>query len=231
MGDFMLVLYLIQSIVVPYLIGAIPVGAIVAAFNRVDIAKYGSGKIGTTNVLRSVGKRAAALVLLGDVLKGSIAVLIVRLSEPLFLQGAGTFNLLGFTVSWLTVATLLASTAVVAGHVWSLYLRVVYGAWHGGRGVATAIGALFVVNPLVILTAVAVGLPTIIISRYVSLGSILGAAAGAIAVVLLVALGQMEVLSLLFIPIAVFVIAAHRDNIQRLLQGTERKLGDRVNPS
>ena len=227
----MLVVYLILSIVASYLIGAVPIGAAVAAANRVDIAKHGSGKTGSTNVLRSVGKRAAALVLLGDVLKGSIAVLLVRLVEPLFIQAPGTFPLFGFTVSWLTVASLLSCAAVVMGHVWSLYLRLVYGAWHGGRGVATGIGALLIVNPLIVLTAIGVGIPTIIVSRYVSLGSILGAVAGGLAVVLLVVFGQMDVLSLLFVSIAIFVIATHRDNIERLMHGTERKLGDRLKTS
>ncbi|HST03702.1 MAG TPA: glycerol-3-phosphate acyltransferase, partial [Chloroflexia bacterium] len=71
-------------------------------------------------------------------------------------------------------------------------------------------------------------LPTILISRYVSLGSILGATTAGVAIVLLVAFGQMDLLSLLFIAVSIFVIVGHRDNIQRLLRGTERKLGERV---
>jgi len=226
----MLAAYFLIAIVVPYFIGAIPVGAMVAAANHVDISRAGSGKIGATNVLRSVGRRAAALVLVGDVLKGVIAVLIVRLVEPLF-TGEDHLALFGVSVSVLTIASLLASAAVIAGHVWSLYLRVVYGSWHGGRGVATAIGALAVVNPLVILVAALVGVPVVIISRYVSLGSIIGTATGALMVVLMVALGQMDLLSLLFVTIAVFIIAAHRDNIERLLKGTERKLGEKAESS
>jgi glycerol-3-phosphate acyltransferase PlsY len=224
----MIALYFVIAVLVAYLIGALPIGAMVAASREIDIAKHGSGKMGSTNVLRTVGRRAAALVLLGDVMKGVVAVVVVRLLAPLFVSGDGRFDVLGFSVSVLTIASLLATAGAVFGHVMSIYLRMVYGKWHGGRGVATALGALLVVNPVVILAAVGVGLPAILISRYVSLGSILGALAGSVAVILLVAFGQMDVLSLLFVAVGAFIVIAHRDNIQRLLKGTERKLGERA---
>jgi len=224
----MIALYLLIAIVVPYLIGAIPVGAIVAAANKVDISKSGSGKTGATNVLRSVGKRAAAVVLVGDVLKGSLAILIIRVLEPLFTAGQDQITLFGYSFSVLTIATLLATVSVIAGHVWSIYLRLIYGTWHGGRGVATAMGALLVVNPWILLVAALVGLPVVLISRYVSLGSIIGTLAAAVMLVVFVVAGQMDLLSLLFISVAIFIIAAHRDNIERLLKGTERKIGERA---
>ena len=127
----MVALYLILVTVVSYLIGAIPIGAIVAATQKIDIAQHGSGKTGTTNVLRTVGKRAAAVVLIGDALKGMLAVLLARWLEPYFVTGDGRLEILGFQTSVLTVATLLAACAVVVGHVWSIYLRIVYGKWHG----------------------------------------------------------------------------------------------------
>lgn len=224
----MVAAYLILVTAISYIIGAIPIGAIVAARQKIDIAKHGSGKIGTTNVLRTVGKRAALLVLVGDGLKGLVAVLLAHWLAPLFVSGDGRVDFIGIQTSYLTIATLLATGAVVVGHVWSIYLRLVYGKWHGGRGVVTAMGAILVVNPWAILLAVAVGVPSIAIWRYVSLGSILGAVTAALAIVIWVALGQMDVLSLLFVTIAVFVIAVHKDNIERLLNGTERKLGERA---
>ena len=224
----MIWLYFVIALLVSYLIGALPIGAMIAATRKIDIAQHGSGKMGTTNVLRSVGRRAAALVLLGDVMKGVVAVLLVKLIAPLFVTGDGRFELAGFSVLFLTVASLLATAGAVLGHVMSVYLRLVYGKWHGGRGVATAIGALLVVNPLVVLIAVGVGIPVILISRYVSLGSILGALAGSLAVILLVAFGQMDILSLLFAAVGLFIVIMHRDNIERLLKGTERKLGERA---
>lgn len=223
-----MLLYLTLTIVVAYLIGGIPMGVLVADANKVDIHAHGSGKMGTTNVLRTVGKRAAALVLVGDFLKGSLAVLVARLMSGAFVEGGGRVELLGFQPQVLTLASVLAALTAVAGHVWSVYLRLLQGRWRGGRGVATAMGAALVVNPLIVLAALAVGIPTIIISRYVSLGSILGAAAAGLAIVLLVLLGWMDALSLLFITVCVFIILAHRDNIERLAKGTERKLGEQV---
>ncbi len=223
-----MLLYLILTGVTAYLIGGIPVGVLVADAKKVNIHAHGSGKMGTTNVLRTMGRRAAALVLMGDFLKGSLAVLVARLAAGAFVEGTGRVELLGFQVQVITMGSVLAALASVAGHVWSVYLRVLQGGWRGGRGVATAMGAALVVNPLIILAALAVGVPTIIISRYVSLGSILGTAAAGLAIVLLVLLGWMVALSLLFISVCIFIILAHRDNIERLAKGTERKLGEQA---
>lgn len=220
--------YLVVITIVAYLIGAIPVGVVIARINNVDITAQGSGKMGTTNVLRTVGKRAAAMVLVGDYLKGSLAVLMARVVAGAFAGSDGHVELLGFSVQVVTLASVLATVAAVSGHVWSIYLRVLQGKWRGGRGVATAQGAMLVVNPFILLVALLVGIPTILISRYVSLGSILGAGAAGIALILFVVTGQMDQLSLIFVLLAVFIIVAHRDNIERLLKGTERKIGDRA---
>jgi glycerol-3-phosphate acyltransferase PlsY len=223
-----MLLYLGLITVVAYLIGGIPIGVLVADANRVDIHSQGSGKMGTTNVLRTVGKRAAAMVLAGDFLKGTLAVLVARLMVGIFIEGPGRVELAGFYVQVLTLASVLAALSAVAGHVWSIYLRLLQGRWRGGRGAATAMGAAFVVNPLIVVAAVGVGVPTILISRYVSLGSILGTVAAAVAIVLLVLFGWLDALSLLFISVCIFIILAHRDNIERLSKGTERKIGERA---
>lgn len=220
--------YLVVITIVAYFIGAIPVGVVIAGINHVDITAQGSGMMGTTNVLRSVGRRAAAMVLVGDYLKGSIAVLMARLVAGAFAGSGGHVQLAGFSVQVVTLASVLATVAAVSGHVWSIYLRVLQGKWRGGRGVATAQGAMLVVNPLILLVALAVGIPTILISRYVSLGSILGAVAAGLALILFVVTGQMDQLSLIFVLLAVFIVVAHRDNIERLLKGTERKIGERA---
>ena len=213
--------------VLAYLIGALPIGGMVAGLKRIDIRQHGSGKLGTTNVLRTIGRRAAVLVLVGDFLKGSLAVWVGRLLAQSFAPNAH-ISWFDDSLSVLTIASVVAALAAIAGHVWSIYMRLWTGQWSGGRGVATALGAMLVFNPWITLVAVAVGIPTIIISRYVSLGSILGAVAGGLGIVLAVVLGYMPVLSLLFVSIAAFVIIAHRDNIERLLNGSERKLGDRA---
>lgn len=223
-----MIVYLAVIIVLAYLIGAIPVGVVVAGINNVDITAQGSGKMGTTNVLRTVGRRAAAMVLVGDYLKGSLAVLMARVVAGAFAGSSGRVEIQGFSVQVVTLASVLAAAAAVSGHVWSIYLRVLQGQWRGGRGVATAQGAILVVNPLVLLIALLVGVPTILIFRYVSLGSIAGTLAAGVALVLFVIVGQMDPLSLLFIFLCAFIILAHRDNIERLLKGTERKIGERA---
>lgn len=222
-----MLLYLALITVAAYLIGGIPMGVLVADANKVDIHAHGSGKMGTTNVLRTVGRRAAAMVLVGDFLKGSLAVLVARLVAG-GLSDGGRIELFGFQMQVVTLASVLAALAAVSGHVWSIYLRLLQGRWRGGRGVATALGAALVANPLIVLAALVVGVPTIIISRYVSLGSVVGAAASGVAIILLVVFGWMDALALLFIIICVFIILAHRDNLERLAKGTERKLGERA---
>lgn len=222
----MLLVYLGLALV-GYLIGATPVGVLVAGSRQVDIRSKGSGKTGTTNVLRSVGRRAALVVLVGDFLKGALAVAIARVIAESIITPNATVSWLDDRVSVLTLAMLFAAVGAVAGHVWSIYLRLYTGNWGGGRGVATAMGAMMVVNPWVSLTSIAVGVITIFISRYVSLGSILGSATGALVIIIWVLLGASP-LCLLFISIAAFVIIAHHDNIDRLLKGTERKIGEQA---
>lgn len=223
----MLLVYLGIVVALAYMIGAVPIGALVAWFHRIDISQHGSGRTGTTNVLRTVGRRAAALVLVSDFLKGSIAVGVARLLAPVLIPG-GTVSLLGVTMSAVTLGAVLAAFAAVAGHIWSIYLRLVQGKWGGGRGIAPALGATMVVSPWIVLAAAVVGIPTMIISRYVSLASILGTIAASLTVVLLVVTGQLDQMGLLFVLLGAFLIAAHRDNIDRLLKGTERKLGEQV---
>ncbi len=224
----MFIIYLVVVALQAYLIGAIPVGAIIARIKGVDINAQGSGKMGTTNVLRSVGRRAALLVLIGDVLKGVVAVYLARYIAGLDNVTAGHIEVAGYSISVTTLFSLIAAMSSIAGHVWSVYMRAFQGGWYGGRGVATSMGAVLVINPLIVLVALVVGLPTIVLSRYVSLGSIVGAATGGLALVVLVGLGQMDNLSILYILLPLFIIAAHRDNISRLLKGTERKLGERA---
>jgi acyl phosphate:glycerol-3-phosphate acyltransferase len=214
--------------VLSYLIGALPIGVLVGDRRGIDLRKHGSGKTGTTNVLRTIGRRAAAMVLVGDFAKGALAVAVSRAIAEAFVSPGARVGWLDDRVSVLTLASAIAAVAVVSGHVWSIYLRILTGRWGGGRGVVPAMGAMFVINFWIGLLALAVGIPTMLISRYVSLASILGAAASGLGIIVLVLLGYMPALSLLFVVVVIFIIAAHRDNIERLLKGTERKLGERA---
>ncbi|MDP2953992.1 MAG: glycerol-3-phosphate 1-O-acyltransferase PlsY [Chloroflexota bacterium] len=191
-----------------YVIGSVPFGLLVGKAWGKDIRGYGSGKTGATNALRTLGRGAAALVLVGDTAKGAVAVLVARL---LFPTPAGEA---------------VAGLAAIAGHNWPFYLR-----FRGGRGVSTGLGAALVMAPWAGLLSLAVAAIVIALFRYVSLGSLLGFLAFLMALALLTALGREPLAYLAFaIAAAGIVVFQHRDNIQRLLKGTERVLGERAEP-
>ncbi len=188
-----------------YLLGSIPTGVLVSKIARgIDVRNYGSGNIGATNVGRTLGFGAFLLVFLCDFLKGLVPVLL-----------AGEF--VGTPLS-----QAIAGLAALVGHNWSLYLG-----FRGGRGVATGIGAMFgmALGPALAVTVVTVGI--ILLSRYVSLGSVVGAIITIPAMVLAVLLGVRAPEYLLYaVPGAVMVIYRHRENIDRLRRGTERKIAE-----
>jgi glycerol-3-phosphate acyltransferase PlsY len=197
----------ILAVVIGYALGSIPSGMIVArVYRNVDLTAHGSGRTGATNVLRTLGPGAAAVAFAADFLKGVIAVLLV--------------NLLFGIEPWLQ---LLATLAAVLGHTYSPFLR-----FRGGRGVVTGLGATAVAAPVLMLIAFGVGLVLVAITRYVSLGSVVGTMVGA---VLLIAQGiqTSEPAYVVWgVLVGGLIVVAHRDNIRRLMTGTERKLGERV---
>ena len=198
-----------------YLLGSIPFGLIIGRlFSKKDVRQVGSGKIGMTNVLRTAGKKAAAVSLVLDILKGTVAVLIAAL---IFRNDADMVGLFTPTAS----AKVLAALAALAGHVWSVFLK-----FKGGRGVATFFGGLAGLYwPAALIGGVCVlgiGLRT----KYMSLGSIIGAV---IAFILIMTLDILRVRFLGPYPAfeyvvysmigAVFIYVMHRDNILRLFAG------------
>jgi len=195
------------------LLGSIPTGIIVArVYRNVDLTAYGSGRTGATNVLRTLGTGAAAIAFVGDFLKGLLAVLAVRL-----VIAPAPDN------SW---AELIAGIAAVLGHSYSIFIG-----FKGGRGVLTGFGATAAATPLapiLMLIAFAVGAVLVVLTRYVSLGSVVGAAlAGLLMCWLAVNTGD-PAWAAWGVLMSGFIIAAHKDNIERLLAGTERKLGERA---
>ena len=188
-----------------YLIGSIPCGLILGKLRGVDVREYGSGKTGTTNVLRTIGKKAAAVALVCDLLKGVIAIILARyvLGSP--------------------VGEMAAGFAAVAGHDWSIFIK-----FKGGRGVTTSLGGLLVMVPLAGVGSIAVFVLVIALSRYASLGSIVGALAGVAIMVALTALDQAPWEYLVYTGVVVaLIVFQHRDNIGRLLSGSENKLGQK----
>jgi glycerol-3-phosphate acyltransferase PlsY len=187
-------------LIISFILGSIPFGIIVAETKRVDLKKVGSGNIGATNVLRSLGKWPALLTVLGDMLKGTAAVAIGRYF------GLGPFY-----------EGLVGLTAII-GHNFSLFLK-----FRGGKGVATSLGVLIIYAPKIALFTLVIWFVIVIVTRYSSLGA-------------LVSLGLLPINILLFddkrkllpaILITVLTFIRHKDNIRRLIKGTERKIGQR----
>ncbi len=138
--------------VLAYLIGAIPTGLIIGKLKGVDLREHGSGKTGATNVSRLVGRRAALLVFVLDAAKGALPVAIARLVGW------------GGNADAEAVAIGCTACAALAGHIWSVWIRIWAGKWGGGRGVSTAVGTMLMVNPLTALFGLAVAVPVILIS-------------------------------------------------------------------
>ncbi len=189
-------------IVVSYLIGAIPTGLIVVRLlTGEDIRRHGSGNIGTVNVLRVAGAGTAVVVLAVDILKGLVPVV---LAERL---GAS---------AWTVV---LAGLAAIAGHNWSIFLK-----FQGGKGVATSFGVLAALSWPAAAVAAAVWIVTVAVTRYSSLGSLLGVVSVPIT---MWRLRQPEQYVYFGMIAALFAIYRHRTNIQRLVAGTELHITDR----
>ncbi len=187
---------------VAYLVGAVPVGFVVArAWGIGDIRAHGSGNIGATNVLRTAGRVPALLTLVGDVAKGYLAVVA------------------GGAVAGGESGAALAAVSAIAGNCWSVFLR-----FRGGKGVATGLGAFLRLVPWAVLPAAAVWLGVTLTFRYVSLGSVTAALCVPLGALLLGARWPDVAAAAGGAAIVVF---RHHENIARLRAGTERRLGAR----
>lgn len=184
-----------------FLLGSIPFGVVAAKIYGVNLRKVGSGNIGATNVLRAMGKGPALLTLVGDVLKGSLAVVIGRF----FFHTPSLEGIIGLSA--------------IVGHNFSLFLR-----FRGGKGVATSIGVLLIYSPRVGVLTVILWLMVILITRYSSLAAIVSFGVLPLGIYILDYSQGKLIISIL---IAFLLIFRHTDNIKRLLQGTELKIGKR----
>ena len=191
---------------IAYMVGSIPFGLLAGKLvAKVDIRDYGSGKIGMTNVLRTAGVTAAAVVLLLDMGKAVSVVVAARL----------LFDTTGVEAA--------AALAVIIGHNWPVFIG-----FRGGRGTASGWGGLLILSPIAGLIATVVGISLVGVTRYMSLGSITAAALGSAVLVVLAMIGQEPlVYSWYGIIGGTLIVVRHRDNIQRLLNGTERKIGQK----
>ncbi len=202
MNDYLILVILI---LVCYLLGSIPFGLIAGKlFRRIDVREHGSGSTGMTNVIRTVGFPVGALVLLLDMGKGvgSIALARYGLDAPEAAQAA-------------------AGLAAIAGHNWPVFIG-----FRGGRGTATGWGSLLLLWPIAGLVASVVGLSLVALTRYVSLGSVTATLVGCALLAAMCLIGAAPMGFIWFAAIGcAFVVGKHRGNIERLLKGEERKLG------
>ena len=189
------------AVVAAYLMGSIPFAQLLSTRRGIDLRRVGSGNVGATNVLRTLGVRPAVLAMMLDAVKGTVAVLIAqRLTNGV-------------------AAPVAAGLASMIGHVYPVWLR-----FRGGKGVATAAGAFAVLTPVAAAVAVGVFLLTVAVTRFISVGSMVAAltlAGWAIAsdAPTIVAIGAAIG--------AALVIVGHRANVLRLVAGTERRVGQR----
>ena len=193
------ILHFLLGFVLGHVCGSVPSGLwLVQAFHGIDIRNYGSKNIGTTNVFRTVGPKTAVLVLIADAFKGILAVGIMSyfFHNPL-----------------LDVVTALGA---LLGHNYSLFLG-----FKGGKGVATALGLLIFMMPKVAVASFGIWLVCVLLTRYVSLGSIMAAI---FTPPLAWYLGYPSAYVIFSVGAAFFVVLRHKENIHRLLTGTESKI-------
>ena len=193
-----------------YLIGAIPFGILIGRLaGGVDLRQHGSGRIGATNALRTLGLPAAILVFLLDIGKGLVAVLAVR-----WLYHAGPPG----SPDWVAAG---AGLTAVIGHVRSIFIG-----FSGGRGVATFTGAMLALTPMVVAILAPVFAVVVWRWRFVSLGSLSVTLLAPVLTIILALIGQTSLAVVAFsVASAAVVVAAHADNISRLRAGTERRIG------
>jgi glycerol-3-phosphate acyltransferase PlsY len=198
---------------VGYLIGSIPVGLIVGRITRgIDVRDYGSGVTGATNVIRTSGVKAGIVVIIGDIAKGI---------APVYL-GLAIGNIAGIDDhddrAWVAAA---AATAAVAGHIWPVFAN-----FRGGRAVATGFGAALAMNPLASLAMIPVAALVVGTTRIMSVMSISMAPLLALVFIALAALGISPPAYAVYACIAsALIVYKHRPNIERLLAGTEPRIG------
>lgn len=215
-----IILQVVLIALIGYLWGSIPAGYWMGKLLRgkdFDIRDYGSHKIGATNVLRTLGKGPAAFVFVFDLTKGILPTLFALLVPFFYISGWGPA---------------IAGLCALLGHCYPVFIG-----FKGGRGVLTGAGVILVLSPLTAGIAAVTTLGTIAISRFVSLGSIVGALTSMLCglIFYFIGLANPHFFALVNLPTMLYlvigpglVILFHHDNIGRLLSGTERKIGQKV---
>jgi glycerol-3-phosphate acyltransferase PlsY len=192
-----------------YLFGCFSTGFVVGKIKKVDIRQYGSKSSGTTNALRTLGAKAGLITLLGDMLKAVIAIILVRF-------------VIFANIEYVALLTLYTGLGVVIGHNYPVWLK-----FRGGKGIAATAGAMASFDPWIIPVGLPIFVISVAITRYVSVGSLLVATLFPV----WIAVRHPGELHMLLVALAYTILAfiKHHSNIKRLINGTENKLGQRVN--
>ena len=201
--------YNVITAIIAYLIGSINFSVILSKkMAGFDVRDKGSGNAGTTNMLRSVGKKAAAITLVCDILKGVVSILIAILMNKIFPNSNGA------------LLVQIAGVAVILGHTFPIFFK-----FKGGKGVATSLGVLIMSNWQIGLICLVFALILIILTQMVSVGSI---AAAILYPVLTIFIPQNYIIPgnyiIYSIVLAVIIVFNHRENVKRLLSGTENRI-------
>ncbi len=213
----------VVTFVLCYLIGSFPTAYLAGRLNKINIFEIGSGNMGANNVTRALGIKWGAVVWAGDVFKGMLAVAIARL----------------IMASDIIAASVVGSVMVVIGHNWSVLAAMITGKLRGGKGAATAGGTWIMMAPwqVVVITIGLWGL-IVLVTRYVSLAVLVAIAIGTAWMMLLIAqqtpINQNAIsptYSFYILLVAVMIYIRHWENIQRLLAGRERRIGEKAQSS
>ncbi|WP_267383687.1 glycerol-3-phosphate 1-O-acyltransferase PlsY [Cyanobacterium sp. uoEpiScrs1] len=202
---------------IAYLLGSIPTGYLAGRMLKgIDIREYGSGSTGATNVLRILGKTAAVLVLITDLGKAMLSMVIIKWFYMLAPTGLIALN-------WEPWLMIVAAITVIFGHSKSIFLN-----FTGGKSVATGLGVLFILNPLVAVVSLTSFLLILSFSKIVSLSSLIGVL---VVNVLMIWLHQPLPYCIFAFIAGLYVIIRHSTNINRLLEGKEPKIGQKLQDS
>ncbi len=205
------IIKLVAVIIIGYLLGSLNTAIIVGRFYGTDIRKHGSGNAGMTNTLRTLGKTAAIFVIIGDILKGVLSFIIGQILISTTPEGS--------MLNLANIGGMAAGISAIAGHNWPVYFG-----FKGGKGILTSFAVVMMMDWRLGLILLGIFAVIVAITRYVSLGSIIASAAFPVAALIK---GNGPIFILFSAILAVLAVLRHSANINRLLKGTESKLGQK----
>ena len=211
----MIVAKFVLVALIGYFTGAIPVALIIGKrMAGIDISKRGSGNIGGTNVLRVVGFKAGVITMALDLAKAIVPVILAR-----FIIGDSILQIAGFTLDW-RWGQVITALMVMVGHNWSIYIK-----FRGGKGAAVYYGSWFAIWPVVGLFGGIILIITVLLSKYMSLGSILGSLSILCLFIIMTLTDASPPVYLIYsVLAAALIVYQHRSNISRLQAGTESRM-------